>query len=422
MALEKKNNHLITEDVFFLLDRIEGKGYPARLVGGAVRNWLLNIEPTDIDIATAAPPAETMRIFEAVDGARVVPTGIDYGTITVAFGGKSYEITSLRKDVQTFGRKAIVQFSDSFVEDSQRRDFTINAIYVDKNENIFDYHNGMEDISQQNIRFIGCPEDRLREDFLRILRYFRFVVCYGRCKINEEYLALINGLKDHITLLSSERILAELLKMLAVNDSHRIIPAMKPVLDVLFDLDRDPLEVVCQLNIFAEMTAVERLGLLLKFSRRRDLKSRYNFPRLLSRMISLDLVADIDLGADMEVGADNCLEPVLRRRLKGLPGDLRHFFICYAAVLSATCSGNVSVVEILGILRRLEDFCRHGYADFPLRAADLGELPPTKLELNELMKATKHFWLTADQTVGREECRQFALDYGKKLNITMAKN
>ncbi|MDR2268386.1 MAG: CCA tRNA nucleotidyltransferase [Holosporaceae bacterium] len=396
MALNKKINRLMTEDVFFLLEHIERSGYAARLVGGAVRNCLMNVEFTDIDIAIAAPPAETMRIFENAGGVKVVSTGIDYGTVTVVRNGKSYEITSLRKDVQTFGRKALVQFTDSFEEDSQRRDFTINAIYLDKNGNIFDYHHGIDDISRKNIRFIGCPEERIKEDFLRILRYFRFVVCYGDCVINEGYLELINLLKSHIAILSTERILAELLKMFSDNNSYKIIPDMRQVLDVLFDLECDPLEAASRLNIFAEMTAVERLCLLLKFSNRRDLTNKYKFPKTINQMLSLNI--------------DNCAELSLRRKLKIIQKNLRRFLVYYSSVL-AYRGGSKSVSEIKNTVQRLENFCNSEYVDFVFRASDLGARCFSQSELKVLMMTVKNFWLDSDNDIGREECLRFALNY-----------
>ncbi|MDR3151642.1 MAG: CCA tRNA nucleotidyltransferase [Holosporaceae bacterium] len=396
MALKKKINNLLTEDVLFLLEHIEKNGYEARLVGGAVRNCLMDVEPTDIDIAITATPTETTRIFGNVHGIKVVPTGIDYGTVTVVRNWKSYEITSLRKDVQTFGRKALVQFTNSFEEDSRRRDFTINAIYVDKNGNIFDYHRGIDDISRKNIRFIGCPEERIKEDFLRILRYFRFVVCYGNGVINEEYLALINSLKSNVVILSTERILAELLTMLGNSDSYKIIPDMKPVLDVLFDLACDPLETASQLNIFAKMTAVERLCLLLKFSKRPDLTSKYKFPRIISQMLALNV--------------DNYAGSAIKRKLKTIRKNLRHFLVQYASVLAYRSEAK-SVLEIKNTAQQMEDFCRSEYVDFAFRAGDLGSQCFSQPELKELMMAVKNFWLNSENDVGREECLRFALKH-----------
>jgi tRNA nucleotidyltransferase/poly(A) polymerase len=396
MELNKKINHLMTEDVLFLLEHIEKSGYAARLVGGAVRNCLMDVAPTDVDIAIAVPPAETMRIFKDVSDVKVVPTGVDYGTVTVVRDGKSYEITSLRKDVQTFGRKALVQFTDSFEEDSRRRDFTINANYVDKNGNIFDYHHGIDDISRKNIRFIGCPEERLMEDFLRSLRYFRFVVCYGDGVINKEYLALINSLKSHVAILSTERILAELLKMLADNNSYKIIPNMRSVLDVLFDLECDSLETASGLNIFEEMTAIERLCLLLKFSKKPDLTSQYKFPRIIGQMLSLNV--------------DSCAELSLKRKLKTTRKNLRRFLMCYASVL-AYRDGDKSVSEIKNTARLLKDFCNSEYVDFTFRASDLGARRLSQSELRELMTSVKNFWLNSDNNVGCEECLRSALKH-----------
>ncbi|MDR2794883.1 MAG: hypothetical protein LBB12_03840, partial [Holosporaceae bacterium] len=152
LAKDSPKNDLgspLTNDVLSILHRIESHNAEARLVGGAVRNYLMGIAISDIDIATTASPAEIINIFSDIDGVNVVPTGVDYGTITLIHNEKHYEITTLRSDIETFGRKARVKFTKSFALDSQRRDFTINAIYMDKNRRIFDYHNGLNDIAEK---------------------------------------------------------------------------------------------------------------------------------------------------------------------------------------------------------------------------------------------------------------------------------
>ena len=207
-----KKCEIITKDVYFILDLLEKYGHKACLVGGAVRNALLNFPVSDIDIATTALPQEVIEILKKNE-ISTIPTGIKYGTVTAIFKKIPYEITTLREDIQTFGRKAVVKFSKSFEEDSKRRDFTINAIYMNKNSEIFDFHHGLDDISTRNIRFIGDARKRIREDYLRILRYYRFVAKYGDYRFNPEYLSIINDLKNEMHILSSERIIGEFLKI-----------------------------------------------------------------------------------------------------------------------------------------------------------------------------------------------------------------
>ncbi|MGP0104555.1 MAG: CCA tRNA nucleotidyltransferase, partial [Rhodoblastus sp.] len=172
-------------DIRLLLDRPALKkvfsaldGVETRVVGGAVRNALLGEPIADIDLAVAAPP-EIVVEKAGRAGLRAVPTGIDHGTVTLVVDGAHFEVTSLREDVATDGRRAKVRFGEDFAADAQRRDFTINALSVDARGEIFDYVGGLDDLARRRVRFIGDPRRRIMEDYLRILRFFRFSACYG---------------------------------------------------------------------------------------------------------------------------------------------------------------------------------------------------------------------------------------------------
>lgn len=188
----------------------------ARIVGGAVRNALLGRDVTDIDFATTTAPAETVRRAEDI-GFRTVPTGIEHGTVLLIApdGVETFEVTSLREDVETDGRHAVVRFGRDWVADAARRDFTMNALYRDADGALFDPLNGLEDALARRVRFIGSPERRIREDALRILRFFRFGAQYGDGGFDEEALCACATLKGLIVGLSGERIQAELFKTLA---------------------------------------------------------------------------------------------------------------------------------------------------------------------------------------------------------------
>ena len=160
-----------------------------RYVGGAVRDTLLGLPVADVDIATALVPMDVIDRLEA-GGIKAIPTGIEHGTVTAAIDGKNYEITTLRRDVATDGRRATVAFATDWREDAARRDFTINALYADpKSGNIFDYFNGLEDLKAGRLRFIGDANERIAEDFLRILRYFRFLARYGSGQLDTDAIA-----------------------------------------------------------------------------------------------------------------------------------------------------------------------------------------------------------------------------------------
>jgi poly(A) polymerase len=198
-----------------LLKLLDSNGEEARIVGGAVRNVLLRLPVHEVDIATTALPEEVVRRVEAA-GWKAVPTGIEHGTVTVLVGGKPFEVTTLRRDVETYGRKAKVVFGRDWVADATRRDFTINALSLSADGQLHDYVDGLADLAAHRVRFIGDPAQRITEDYLRILRFFRFHAWYGAGTPDPEGLhACIRG-RAGIDSLSRERVRTELLKLLLV--------------------------------------------------------------------------------------------------------------------------------------------------------------------------------------------------------------
>ena len=196
-----------------LLKLLDSEGEQARIVGGAVRNALLRLPVHEIDIATTALPDEVVRRVEAA-GWKAVPTGIEHGTVTVSIAGKPFEVTTLRRDVETYGRKAKVVFGRDWVVDATRRDFTINALSLSADGQVHDHVGGLADLIARRVRFIGDPNQRIAEDYLRILRFFRFHAWYAEGAPDPVGLhACIRG-RAGIDSLSRERIRAELLKLL----------------------------------------------------------------------------------------------------------------------------------------------------------------------------------------------------------------
>lgn len=182
-------------------------------MGGAVRNALLGIPVTDIDIAVPMPPDETIKRLQKAE-IKFIPTGPEHGTVTAILNGRPFEVTSLRRDVETDGRHAIVAFTDDWAEDSARRDFTMNALYAAADGEIFDYHGGVEDLTAGRVRFVGDAAARIREDYLRILRLFRFHACYGKGEMDPDALRAAAGAREGLRRLSGERIAKELLRLL----------------------------------------------------------------------------------------------------------------------------------------------------------------------------------------------------------------
>jgi len=199
-----------------LFDVYDAAGSPLYAVGGCVRNTLLNLPVSDIDMASPVPP-DTATAFLSAAGFKVIPTGIDHGTLTVMSGGVAYEITTFRHDVETDGRRAVVAFASTLAEDAARRDFTVNALYATRDGTVIDPVGGLDDIHPARIRFIGRPKDRIREDYLRSLRFFRFHAYYGDPSkgFDADALSAIASTQDGIDGLSKERVTSELLKLLA---------------------------------------------------------------------------------------------------------------------------------------------------------------------------------------------------------------
>jgi poly(A) polymerase len=206
---------------------LETAGHQALFVGGCVRNALLGVPVADVDIATDATPDAVSRLAETA-GLRVVPTGIDHGTVTIIAQGRPHEVTTFRRDVETDGRRAVVAYAADIAEDAARRDFTMNALYADARGRVIDPLNGLPDLRARRLRFVGDAHQRIREDYLRILRFFRFHAHYGDPAqgIDAEGLAACAELAEGIAQLSKERIGAEMTKLLAAPDPAPAVAAM----------------------------------------------------------------------------------------------------------------------------------------------------------------------------------------------------
>ncbi len=197
----------------------------ARFVGGAVRNALLGKPVTEVDIATPLVP-ETVREVLTAAGIKVVPTGIEHGTITAVVNGTPYEVTTLRRDVETDGRRAVVAFTTDWAEDAQRRDFTMNALYADAEGNVLDTVGGVADLKAGHVRFVGDAVTRIREDYLRILRLFRFHAWYGSGDLDAEAQRAAEQERRGLAKLSGERIAKEMLRLLEAENPVPVLQAM----------------------------------------------------------------------------------------------------------------------------------------------------------------------------------------------------
>jgi poly(A) polymerase len=210
-----------------ILPLLDSEGGAARIVGGAVRNALIEAPATDIDIATTLTPEAVMARMRAA-GLKTVPTGVEHGTVTVVVDRRGYEVTTLRRDVATDGRRATVAFTDSFAEDALRRDFTINQLALSADGVVHDHAHGLEDLAARRVRFIGDAGQRIGEDYLRILRFFRFSAEHGEGPLDAAGLAACAALAPGMAKLSRERVWSETKKLLA---ARRGVAVMASVID-----------------------------------------------------------------------------------------------------------------------------------------------------------------------------------------------
>ncbi|WP_265034327.1 MULTISPECIES: CCA tRNA nucleotidyltransferase [unclassified Wolbachia] len=253
----------VDHETSLIIDAIEEFGGEARLVGGCVRDSILQRDVHDIDLATNLLPDQVMKALK-LRNIKTIPTGLKHGTITAVLNQRSFEITTLRHDVKCDGRHAKVEFTNNWQADASRRDFTFNALYADKHGHIYDYFGGIEDLKARRLNFIGNAEDRIKEDYLRILRAFRFhaKICVG--DLSDEILSVCKKHSHMIQNLSGERIRDEILKLLECNDPFPTLKSMQES-DVLQKII--PKEVKCEIlssSLLLGTDALVKLALLLR--------------------------------------------------------------------------------------------------------------------------------------------------------------
>jgi len=364
-------------------------GGEARFVGGCVRDALVKRPIADIDIATPLFPDEVMRRLKA---ARInaVPTGIAHGTVTAVTKSRSFEITTLRRDVESYGRHALVAFTSDWEADSCRRDFTMNALFMSGSGEVFDYQGGLRDLRGGKVRFVGEPARRIREDVLRLLRFYRFHAWYGRGEADAAARAACRAAVPLVATLSGERIRAELLKLLQARDPvpslalmaedgvlARILPATRP-LDVLARLVK--LERAARVDV----DALRRLGVLVAGDAA-GLAARLKFSneerdRLASFFAPFDLADD---------GA-------LQRRQLYRMG--REPFLDRALVAAALADDAAAAKRLTALARKWKP------AAFPLKGRDvtaLGLAPGP--EVGRLLAELEAWWEAGDFAASRRD-------------------
>ena len=316
-----------------LLAALDAKGGATRFVGGCVRDALLGLELSDVDLATSLTPDAVVKRLEAAH-IKAVPTGIAHGTITAVSAGTPVEVTTLRSDVSTDGRRATVAFTDDWTADAARRDFTINALSADPlTGEVYDYFEGLADLETRRVRFIGDPLQRIAEDHLRILRFFRFHARFGLGDPDPEGLEACAARANDLMALSRERIADELLKLLALPDPAPTVRLMiergifRPVLPEIARADRLAALVAAEQAAHIAPDPIRRLAALLpvepetaeKVGGRLRLSNRQ-----LKRLVCAATSAPIPDDAHQLAYLIGTAEAVDRLLLQGVPGpDLK---------------------------------------------------------------------------------------------------
>lgn len=391
---KKQQEKILTPGVLRLMQALAAGSGEARIVGGAVRDVLLGRKAGDIDLATNLPPGRVMDILSQ-QGIKTVPTGFAHGTVTAVIDHAGYEITTLRRDVETDGRHAQVAFTDDWREDASRRDFTFNALYLDAAGNLFDYFGGAEDAVAGRVRFIGDAAARIREDVLRILRFFRFYAWFGKNEADAEGLAACRVLADLIPRLPAERITREILKLLEAPD---------PILAWRLMIENGVTR-----HFAPEATDLARLQALLQ-----NEKHYHEPPSALVRFAAL-------LPQDEKIMADLIARFKFSNRdgeklsvLAKLPGLLRGHLdaISLRRLLYAYGAENCRAAVLLQGERIEEALATIAAWDnpvFPIKGEDIVKCGvPAGPRVGEILRAVENWWIEGDFHATRAACLEQA--------------
>ena len=380
---------------------VEKHGGVLRFVGGAVRDALAGVKGYDYDLATDLSPDELMEACND-EGIKTVPIGIKFGTLGVLVDDKLIEITSLRRDVKTDGRHAEVEFTDDWIEDASRRDLTINAVYADEKGNVFDYFNGIDDLKNGVIRFIGNPEQRVSEDYLRILRFFRFYSQFGKTPIDEKALSACVKNKDNLKNLSAERIRDELIKLARTKNFAKTLKIMfdNGILDYVMPASNnlDKLQYLMDMvdDLKVEPSVMRRLFILYNpddhlagnLANRMHLSKKQR--EYLTRLAKVECVAD-----DFE--NDNFIKEIIYRHGKDF---------CKDRLLIAYAQEKKNWQNIQRILQQIDNT---PVPVFPIKGHDVMSIANIKEKfIGYIMRSLENYWIAHGFTPNKEDLLKVA--------------
>ncbi|QAA98094.1 MULTISPECIES: CCA tRNA nucleotidyltransferase [Agrobacterium tumefaciens complex] len=388
--------------IFALLNADGGE---VRIVGGAVRNALMDLPVVDVDLATTLTPDVVVARAKAA-GIKAVPTGIEHGTVTLVIDGEGFEVTTLRRDVETNGRHAQVAFGTDWQTDAERRDLTINALYADEKGEIIDLIDGLPDIETGTVRFIGDAAMRISEDYLRILRFFRFFAHYGSGRPDADGLRASARAKDKLGTLSAERVWSELKKLLSARDPSRALLWMRQsgvLTEILPETEKWGIDAIHGLVATEQALgwAVDpmlRLSAILPPDRDRlvALAARLRLSKAEAAYLTYWASAP---AADPEL-KETALDRLLYRQgVEGVKTRLKLALVAARADVSAGDTAMQKVARLSTLLARAEKFHRPG---FPLSGVDVMaagvEAGP---KVGEVLKSLEEKWIDVNFSLDR---------------------
>jgi tRNA nucleotidyltransferase/poly(A) polymerase len=380
-----------------VLDLLNRDGGEGRVVGGAVRNALMGLAIGDVDIATTLPPEQVVERARAA-GVKAVPTGIEHGTVTLVAEGKPFEVTTLRHDVETDGRRALVAFGADWAEDAMRRDLTINALYLDAEGEVIDLVDGLDDIAARRVRFIGDAGQRIAEDYLRVLRFFRFFAWYGDGRPDAEGLRACARARDRLKQLSAERVWSEMKKLLSAPDPGRALLWMRQtgiLTEILPETEKWGIDAIPGL-VAAERALGWKPDPLLRLASivPRDV-DRLNTMATRLRL-SKSEAGFLEQFAGAPTVSDDTKEAALDRILyrSGKTGILARLKLDLASARTAIDAGPAAMEKVARLSRLLSRAERFEKPTFPISGNDLlsaGVAPGPRM--GELLKRLENEWV-----------------------------
>jgi poly(A) polymerase len=380
-----------------VLALLNGNGGEARVAGGAVRNALMELPVADVDVATTLRPEAVMERAVAA-GIKAVPTGIEHGTVTLVVDGRGFEVTTLRRDIETNGRHAVVEFGTDWKADAERRDLTINALYADQKGNVIDLVDGLKDIESRTVRFIGDAAQRIAEDHLRILRFFRFFAYYGTGRPDADGLRACARAKGKLSALSAERIWAETKKLLSAPDPSRALLWMRQagiLTEILPETEKWGIDAIHGL-VAAERSLDWTPDPLLRLSAivppdgdRLDALAK----RL--RLSNADALR-LTQWAETPLLPDEVTDVGFARLLYryGKPGIMSRIRLALASARAAAEADPVSMRKSARLLQLLDKAQKYEKPSFPLSGSDVVAAGvPAGKRVGEMLKELEEYWV-----------------------------